>query len=227
MLRLSALSLQMASQVAALTLLAPPASVAFRARSALSVCQGRGGWRTFLPPHQCEVLPSVLSKWRSGGGISESMHIGCLRRFGLESVAAAEPASRFQWDHQERVHLLAGLCRHLTPLSSVHLSILFYSEAPLLFGFISYKFYGERQQSGCEVSREKQCSPIFSKPPQWRTKERWRPYWYLTGLSISGLEHSGPKGSWSSVSWVWECSSSHSMSSTRPWLELRDLAMAP
>lgn len=48
MLRLSALSLQMASQVRALTLLAPPASFAARARSAQSVCRGRkGGGRTF------------------------------------------------------------------------------------------------------------------------------------------------------------------------------------
>lgn len=76
MLRLSALSLQMASQVAALTLLALPASVAARARSAPSVCGGcvwGGGY--LLTPLRCKLLPSVPSKRRSRDGIpAQSRH---------------------------------------------------------------------------------------------------------------------------------------------------------
>lgn len=86
MLRLSALSLQMASQVAALTLLALPASVAARARSAPSVCGGGwggvGGPSHTTPMRNVAFSPVQAAQQRQSTS-PESARTGRLRRFWL------------------------------------------------------------------------------------------------------------------------------------------------
>lgn len=191
----------------------------------------RGGGPSHTTPMRTVAFSPVQAAQQGRNTSLESAHTGRLRRFWLWLQIRRRKNLLQRFNEINTSGSLAGLFAQ-TVYNTVFRSFqhphrYFYPEAPLLVGSSSYKFYSARQRSGSAVSRDKRCIPIFSKPSQWRMQEwRWH-YWYLAGLSIRGLELSGPVGSWSSVSWVWVCSSSHSTSSTRPRLELRDLAMAP